>query len=974
MNRPVEPPGFDRPEAERVYAEFYARCEDGENPDIEALCAEHPDCAEELRELHAHVLKARGLLGRHAASTRLSQRILALFGPEADPRIALEREADDEPTFSSELVRRLAARETSFGRYRIKGELARGGMGAVLRVWDEDLRRHLAMKVVLGKADPEAEGDTPAIDARSLGRFLEEAQVTGQLDHPGIVPIHELGVDPDGQCFFTMKLVRGRNLQRIIDEVHAGEGGWTLTRALGVVLKVCQAMAYAHDKDVLHRDLKPSNVMVGRFGEVYVMDWGLARVLGQKDTKNIRIRSREDGQTLAVESDRRVFGDSTPDSPLITMDGDIIGTPAYMSPEQASGRLEELGPPSDVYSVGAILYHLLTGHSPYVAEGERVSGHTVLAMVLMGPPPPLHSAAREVPPELAAICDKAMARKAADRYPGTLALAEDLQAYLEGRVVRAWRSGPWIEARKWVRRNRPLAAAAAAALLLALGGLGSTAYVQSTGHRRLADTNRRLREANAKASAMAMEASARAREAAESAALAEEREAKVLRLSDALQLRELVAEANELWPPHPDQVDDFQDWLDRAFELEEHLPQHEATLAAMRETGSPVTAEPDTWRFERTEDQWHHDTLSELVGGLESFFEEGTGLESSVEERLEFARSIRAKSLTDPEPARRWEEAIDSIANADECPRYRDLVIRPQIGLLPIGCDPASGLWEFAHLQSGEPPVRNQGGGLALAEETGIVLVLLPGGRVSLGTQSGDRSLPNWDPQAEPSEGPVYEVELEPFLLSKYEMTQAQWLRIARSTPSTYRKDGPWVSETFRSLLHPVETVSWDDCTETLQRMALRLPTEAQWEYACRAGTTTPFWTGAEVETLQGAVNLADLTSYTYGARFPRDWEGLDDGWPVHAPVGSLPANAFGLHEIVGNVWEWCLDPWGHHDEPRREGDGLRSVDPEGRDIAIRGAGFNSPTRYARSAYREPLRSANLGAQAGVRPARPLDR
>ena len=974
MSRPREEPEVDRPEAERVYAELYARCEDGDEPDIEALCADHPGCAEELRELHAHVLQARGLLGRHAASTRLSQRILALFGPDADPRIALEREADDEPTFSSELVRRLAARETSFGRYRIKSELARGGMGAVLRVWDEDLRRHLAMKVVLGKADPEAQGDRAAIDARSLGRFLEEAQVTGQLDHPGIVPIHELGVDPDGQCFFTMKLVRGRNLQKIIDEVHAGEGGWTLTRALGVVLKVCQAMAYAHDKDVLHRDLKPSNVMVGRFGEVYVMDWGLARVLGHKDTKDIRIRSREAGRTLAVESDRRVFGDSTPDSPLITMDGDIIGTPAYMSPEQASGRLEELGPPSDVYSVGAILYHLLTGHSPYVAEGELVSGHTVLAMVLLGPPPPLHSEAREVPPELAAICDKAMARKAPDRYPGTLALAEDLQAYLEGRVVRAWRSGPWIEARKWVRRNRPLAAAAAAALLLALGGLGSTAYVQSTGNRRLADTNRQLREANAKASAMAMEASARAREAAQSAALAEEREAKVLRLSDALQLRELVGEAAELWPPHPDRVGDLQDWLDRAFELEGRLPLHESTLAAMRDAGRPSPGEPDTWRFQRNEDQWHHDTLSELVGGLGSFFDEGTGLENSVEERLEFARTIRARSLADPEPARRWEEAVASIADADECPLYQGLVIRPQLGLFPVGRDPVSGLWEFAHLQSGEPPERNQGGGLILAEETGIVLVLLPGGRVSLGAQGRDRSLPNWDPQAEPSEGPVHEVVLEPFLLSKYEMTQAQWLRIQRTTPSGYRPGGAFGGGIVLSRLHPVETVSWDDCAEALRRLALRLPTEAQWEYACRAGTTTPYWTGTEVETLQGAVNLADLTSYTYGARFPRDWEELDDGWPVHAPVGSLPANPFGFHEIVGNVWEWCLDPWGRHDEPRRGGDGLRTVEREGRDITIRGAGFNSPTRFARSAYREPLKSANLGAQAGVRPARPLDR
>ena len=127
------------------------------------------------------------------------------------------------------------------------------------------------MKVVLGQADA-ATGDTPALDQQSLGRFLEEAQVTGQLDHPGIVPVHELGLDDEGRVFFTMKRVHGRDLATVFDLVRKGEEGWTLTRAIGVMLKVCEAMAYAHDKGVVHRDLKPANVMVGRFGEVYVMD------------------------------------------------------------------------------------------------------------------------------------------------------------------------------------------------------------------------------------------------------------------------------------------------------------------------------------------------------------------------------------------------------------------------------------------------------------------------------------------------------------------------------------------------------------------------------------------------------------------------------------------------------------------------------------------------------------------------------
>jgi serine/threonine protein kinase len=143
---------------------------------------------------------------------------------------------------------------------------------------DEDLRRHLAMKVMLD----EQEGA-----ASRLSRFLEEAQVTGQLDHPGIVPVHELGIDARGRVFFTMKLVKGKTLEHVFEAVRHGDDGWSVTRALSVVLRVCEAMAFAHEKGVIHRDLKPANIMVGRFGETYVMDWGLARVLGKKDTKDI---------------------------------------------------------------------------------------------------------------------------------------------------------------------------------------------------------------------------------------------------------------------------------------------------------------------------------------------------------------------------------------------------------------------------------------------------------------------------------------------------------------------------------------------------------------------------------------------------------------------------------------------------------------------------------------------------------------
>ena len=386
--------------------------------------------------------------------------------------------SDPEPAstsgdFGTELVERLAGREGNFNRYEHKGELARGGQGAILRVWDEDLRRNLAMKVTL--AQSEAAG-TSEVDPKTLGRFLEEAQVTGQLDHPGIVPIHELGLDHEGGVYFTMRLVKGIDLARVFEKVPTGEEGWNKTRVLGVLLKVCEALSYAHSKRVIHRDLKPANIMVGRFGEVYVMDWGLARVLGSADRKDIRVRPASSLTMSRVQSDRREQAESA-DSPLVTMDGDVLGTPAYMSPEQARGDLEAMGPASDVYSMGAILYQLLASHMPYVPPDARLNAYAVWGLVQNGPPTPVSQIATDAPAELVAICEKAMAREVADRYADMRELAEDVRAFVEHRVVHAYRTGPMVELRKWVERNRGLAVSMLALVVLTVAGSTTAAVV-----------------------------------------------------------------------------------------------------------------------------------------------------------------------------------------------------------------------------------------------------------------------------------------------------------------------------------------------------------------------------------------------------------------------------------------------------------------------------------------------------------------
>ena len=470
MSAGRQPAGEEPRRLGQLAERFCREIREGQSPSIEEYAAETLELADEIREVFPalELLERAGEPFAEVIGGTLSERIAKLYG----------RESEHEDELSSEMVRRLAERSGTYGRYQLKGEIARGGQGAVMRVWDDDLRRNLAMKVVLGQGDSR-NGDTPPVDSRTLGRFLEEAQVTGQLDHPGIVPVHELGLDSEGRVYFTMKLVKGRDLKAIFDLVHEQQEGWSQTRALNVMLKVCESMAYAHSKGVIHRDLKPSNVMVGRYGEVYVMDWGLARILGREDKKDLRIDPAL--MTIDVRSDRRDRADETPDSPLLTMDGDVVGTPAYMSPEQAAGKLESMGPHSDVYSAGAMLYHLLTGHVPYVRPGMAITNYSIWHHVQEGPPTALRKLAPEVPSELEAICEKAMARDSAARYADMQELAVDLRAFLEHRVVSAYETGAVAELRKWITRNKPLAVASAAAVVALIGGLAtsSSLYVEA---------------------------------------------------------------------------------------------------------------------------------------------------------------------------------------------------------------------------------------------------------------------------------------------------------------------------------------------------------------------------------------------------------------------------------------------------------------------------------------------------------------
>jgi serine/threonine protein kinase len=329
--------------------------------------------------------------------------------------------------------------------YELGRILAKGGMGTILSARDNSIQRTVAVKVILTGAHASDE---------HVHRLITEARITGQLEHPNIVPLHELGVTADGVVYYTMRLVEGVTLSEVLDKIRlkdrAAIAKYPLRALLTVFQKVCDAVAFAHSRGVVHRDLKPDNIMLGEFGEVFVMDWGLAKSLrgGGRDTDTAQL-----GPTGAADLSRDSFK---------TLSGQVKGTPRYMAPEQAEGRVDDIDERTDIYALGAILYAILTLHPPVTGDTvnevlTKVASGTISPPTsynprnthisrLTGPPTPAQDVAppelahcpdRRIPSALSAVAMKALARDKGKRYQSIAALQADIAAYQGGFATSA---------------------------------------------------------------------------------------------------------------------------------------------------------------------------------------------------------------------------------------------------------------------------------------------------------------------------------------------------------------------------------------------------------------------------------------------------------------------------------------------------------------------------------------------------------
>jgi len=895
--------------------------------------------------------------------------------------------------------------------YELLEVLGQGGFGIVFRANQlTPVRRPVAIKYLR----PEREGVVHGL------RFEAERQALASLSHPGIAKLLDAGQTPDGRLYFSMEYVAGEPIDSFSDR-----GRLAIGARLALFLQVCEAIQHAHFRGIIHRDLKPANILAFEqdgVPVVRVIDLGLA---------------------LATEAPLLEGG-------RLLQEGAGAGTPTHMSPEQWSRLPHEIDTRTDVYSLGVVLHELLIGVLPIRWSGR--GGLEEFGRALLGerPPPPSEgyralppseraeiAAARGTDPrglereldsDLDAIVARALAKDPAERYPSPGALAAEIRRSLAHEPVEAHASTLAYRTRKFIRRNRIAVTAAAAIALTAAIGLGTT-----TAYRAVAREERALSRL----------------------------------LSDLETLTGAPERLETLWPLGPAVIAPLEALRGQLAEVASRGERYEAFLVELEEQLAEGDDTTRRWTRFQAENvaailailrEIHVDDGRERYADLADLAappeRPRRGLLAEVDWRLGRARTLDELTRSGPGARAAWAEAARALS---ESPRYAGMApFEPQLGLLPLGFDPRSGLAEFWHVPSGARPVRDEQGSIRVRPEDGIVLVLIPGGSYDIGCETplgfaveerdgavvvqavlpgtlaaaagiakDDRLLaidgepvagagalaelerallvagkslllefltaegstvsrrldlpppgPGriLDPWARAAESPTTTVRLDPYFIGKYEMTQAQWARWTGRNPSTNRAGIAHHGRVHTSD-QPVESIAWDEARRVCGQMGLALPTEARWEAACRAGTTTPWCAGERVADLQGHANVSDRTVAAAGIGGWAIETELDDGFALTAPVGAFAPNPFGLHGTIGNLWEWCEEvaiSYGSAEHPFSPGDGSRPPIDDSPNRVIRGGGYSNLAEFARSARRWNYRTAG-DQDVGVRPARSLD-
>ncbi len=896
---------------------------------LDCLCDEHP---------------------RHAASLRR----------------AMARLADADLVDRSALTADAPFPET-LGDYRLLQRIGGGGMGIVYLAEQLSLGRRVALKVMR----PDR-----AVDPRNIVRFRREVEAVAQLRHPSIVSVISVGYDREIP-YIAMEWLEGATLHEVLrcfdgrraeslsgdDLFHAlrdlasrrsdhgfdsGEaraaatpdlfrGSWCDV-ALRITREIASALAYAHSQGVIHRDVKPSNIWITPQGRVVLIDFGLARAS---------------------------------DASRLTNTGAQLGSLLYMSPEQVAGGTVDQR--TDVYALGVTLYEALAFRSPFEAAASQITVRRIVA----GDVPGVRQLNRSISRDVQTICMTAMSRYAARRYADAAALGNDLSNVLDRRPIQARPPGRFERAWRWIELH-PARSTGAVLLATLIAFVLVTAAQQRSSLRSirlLADSHWIENLTSRAATFWPMD---RANLGAidlwlEDVAVLRRRHDIHRRELDRLRRRAMPytdAIASRDRAPTEHTLDALRIELETVHALIANAEDVEAARAynALEiEALEALIAELETadtrstWEFEIRSDEWRHERLTRLV---EEEYRDLLALERKVRDQRAQIEDVHR--VTQIEHASDWQRAIDDIASLEI---YGGLRITPQTGLRPLRRNPQSGLWEFLHVSTGtaptSAPTEADPGRLAIEADTGVVLVLLPGGTSSIGASDWPED-PNLPIAATEklSERPRHEVTLDPFFISKYELTVGQYRRL----------EGP--DEDLRGEGALPAGRSRVDIVATLERTWLQLPTEAQWEYACRAGTDTWFYTGNTVESLRGHANLYFRSTVEFASDTPA--APIVGGFRDPAPVGSFLPNPFGLYDMHGNAKEWVADVLvnrAYTTMEARPGDGLRYFARHwlsGLRYVVRGGDNASPPTHARSAYRTGAVAQMRWKRPGVRPARPL--